>query len=154
MGTPTATSEEILSKLRAQFAEKVVSEVLERLIYEYFDSMAATAAQSFLEEAGEEKWLSFLLDEGLEMEYLISRLQGPGEGDPPRHPAPAVGVESPDLDVKNFAPDSDSLLLTIEEWKIAVWRDEDGEVHLKVEDGLEGSRTDYVLGKEGYTQFG
>jgi len=59
----------------------------------------------------------------------------------------------PDLDVKNFAPDSDSLLLTIEEWKIAVWRD-GGDVCVTVEDGLEGSRTDYVLGKEGYTQRG
>lgn len=59
---------------------------------------------------------------------------------------------SPDAVVKNFAPDSDLLLITIGDWEINIGRDEDGRTQVVVIDTIEGSETSYILGEEGESQ--
>jgi hypothetical protein len=59
---------------------------------------------------------------------------------------------SPDAVVKNFAPDSDLLLITIGDWNINIGRDEDGRTQVVVIDTIEGSETSYILGEEGESQ--
>jgi len=59
---------------------------------------------------------------------------------------------SPDAVVKNFAPDSDLLLITIGDWKINIGRDEDGRTQVVIIDTIEGSETSYILGEEGESQ--
>lgn len=59
---------------------------------------------------------------------------------------------SPDAVVKNFAPDSDLLLITIGDWKINISRDEDDRTQVVVIDTIEGSETSYILGEEGESQ--
>ena len=61
-------------------------------------------------------------------------------------------MSSPDASVENFAPDSDCLIVSIGDWKVTIERDEHQQVHVIVQDQLEGSRTFYVLGDESETQ--
>lgn len=61
---------------------------------------------------------------------------------------------SNDITIHNGYPDTDSILViqTNNTWNISIWRDEDQSVHVSVYDNVDGSQTDLVLGKEGYTQ--
>ena len=61
---------------------------------------------------------------------------------------------SNDITIHNGYPDTDSILViqTNNTWNISIWRDEDESVHVSVYDNVDGSQTDLVLGKKGYTQ--
>jgi len=57
----------------------------------------------------------------------------------------------PDCDVKNHFPDMDQVTITIGDWTVNVWRDENMETHVNVTDCAEGASVDYILGKEDET---
>lgn len=60
-----------------------------------------------------------------------------------------------DFFVYNYAPDSDTISIENPNmgWMINIWRDEDGEVHLNINDSELGElNLDLVLGREGFTQ--
>lgn len=57
-----------------------------------------------------------------------------------------------DAIVKNFAPDSDMIQITIGDWIVTVARNENGETEVCVLDDLEGSETTLILGQEGESQ--
>lgn len=64
-----------------------------------------------------------------------------------------------DAFITNHAPDGDALAIEFKihpeseaTWVVTVWRDEDLEVHVNIQDGQDGSSTDLVLGKPGETQ--
>lgn len=57
-----------------------------------------------------------------------------------------------DAIVKNYAPDSDMIQVTIDDWIVTIARNEDGETEVCVLDDLEGSETTLILGQEGESQ--
>ena len=61
-------------------------------------------------------------------------------------------MTSMDLTIENMFPDCDEVRIVNEEWSIVVYRDEDGETHISIEDKVEGSETSLTLGKDGYNQ--
>ena len=57
-----------------------------------------------------------------------------------------------DIIVENYYPDSDTITITQTDWRISVWRDSEGEIHINVLDKTDDTKMDLILGKEGYTQ--
>ena len=56
------------------------------------------------------------------------------------------------MKIKNLAPDTDVIILESEDgYDITISRDEDGEVHVVIEDHLDGEEAKMILGVPGYT---
>jgi hypothetical protein len=57
-----------------------------------------------------------------------------------------------DFVINNFAPESDSITIENPDWGITIWRSENQEVHVLIEDNKDSTQVDLVLGKNGFTQ--
>lgn len=55
------------------------------------------------------------------------------------------------LYVNNYAPDADKVEITFPQHKVVIERDENGEVHITIFNGVYHSEERIVLGKEGST---
>lgn len=57
------------------------------------------------------------------------------------------------MKIRNFAPDSDVVVLTTEDgYTVTISREADGDVYIEVKDNEDGNETVLVLGKPGETQ--
>jgi len=55
------------------------------------------------------------------------------------------------IEIQNIAPESDEIRIRIDGFLIDIWRDEQNEIHVHVDDEEEGSEMRMVLGREGHT---